>query len=193
MKTFERRQDAWPWWLTAPLALASAWILYGMYREVFGNLWAMLPLIGVIAYLLAALAVNRSYVRVDTSGLRRAYGPLRLGPAEAPVAAGQVRMVFVRTALVSTGRSSSFRLRAGIATMDGRVLDLTEPGETEEAVWVAAREIAEALGGHLPVTPLADRRPHTTEAELAALGIWLLALFGALLWAIAVQVVRSFF
>lgn len=192
MKTFERRQEAWPWWMTGPLVLAAVWLLHGLYRDVFGNLWAMLPLIGVVGYLLAALAVNRTAVRVDASGFQRAYGPLRLGPPEAPVAAGQVRLVFVRTAPVSTGKSVSFRLRAGIATTDGRVLDITEPGETEEAVWAAAQEIAEALGGHLPVTPLADRRPHTPASELGALALWFLALFGSIVWAIAVQLIRFF-
>jgi hypothetical protein len=192
MKTFERRQEAWPWWMTGPFVLAVLWLLYVLYRDVFGNLWAMLPLIGVVGYLLAALALNRSHVRVDASGFRREYGPLRLGPPEAPVEAGQVRLVFVRTALVSMGKSSAFRLRAGIATTDGRVLDITEPGETEAAVRAAAQEIAEALGGHLPVTALADRRPHTPGSELGAVALWFLALFGSVVWAIAVQLFRFF-
>lgn len=193
MKVYEQRQAALPWWLTALLAAGAVWILHGLYRDVLGNVWAMLPLTGVIAYLLAALFVNRTHVRVDARGFRRSFGPLPLGPGEAPVPAERVKLVSVRWAHVSAGRTVTRRLRAGIETVDGRLVDITEPGNTEEEVWAAAREMAEALGGHAPVKPLGERGTHIPQSEVRAMLIWVGATGASIVWAIAVQVVRSFF
>jgi len=190
---FEGRREAAPWWLVVMLMVAAAWLLYGLYRDVFRNLIAMAPMAGIVAYLLVALLVNRTHVRLDAEGFRRRFGPLPLGPREAPLPAGDVKLVFVRYALASTGRSSSFFLRAGIETRDGRLVDITEPGMEEAAVWEAAREMAGALGGRVPVTPLEQRQTHLPKADVEALVLWLAAAFGAGVWAIAVSLARAYF
>jgi hypothetical protein len=193
MKICEWREPAMPWWLTALLAAGAVWILHGLYRDVFGNVWAMLPLTGVIAYLLAALFVNRMHVRIDRNGFQRSFGPLPLGPGEAPVPAARVRLVFVRWANVTAGRTVARRLLAGIETVDGRIVDITDPGKSEPEVWAAAQEMAEALGGHAPVTPIGERGTQIPQAHVQGLLIWCGAAGASIFWAIAVQLVRSFF
>lgn len=192
MKVYEWRQAALPWWLTALLAAGAVWILHGLYRDVFGNVWAMLPLAGVVAYLLAALFVNRTHVRVDSRGFWRSYGPLPLGPVEAPVPAKRVKLVFVRWANVSAGRTVVRRLLAGIETVDGRIVDITDPGKSEAEVWAAAQEMAEALGGHAPVRQLGERGTHIPQSDVRTMLIWAGATGASIFWAVGVQLIRFF-
>lgn len=182
-----------PWWLSAFTVAAAVWILHGLYRDVFGNLWAMLPMIGIVGYLVTALALNRTQVRVDREGFRRSFGPVPIGMVEAPVPAGEVKRVVVRWAMASTGRSVAKYLAAGLETRSGRLVDITEPGETEEAVWRAAREMAEALGRGVPVEAIGGRGVQIDQPTLRMVLAWAGGFAASIFWAIAVQLVRSFF
>jgi hypothetical protein len=130
-------------------------------------------------------------VRVDAEGFRRTYGPLPLGRAEAPAPAGEVRRVYVRWATAATRYGTHRYLTAGLETAGGRWIDITEPGEPEQAVWAAAHRLSEALGGHVPVEGQSHRAPGINKAALAAVAVWFAAAWLAVVWAIAVAWIRS--
>ncbi len=191
MRAYEWRRPLLPWWMVVPMAAAAAWILHGLYRDVFGNLLAMAPMAGIVVYLLLALLVNRTHVRVDAHGFRRTYGPIPLGPAEAPAPAPEVVRVYVRWAMAATRYGTHRYLTAGLETAGGRWIDITEPGEPEHAVWAAAYRLAEALGGQVPVEGQSHRGPGINKAALATVAVWFAAAWLAVVWAIAVQWIRS--
>lgn len=170
-----------PWWVKAIGVALWAPLAWGVWRGGDG-VRVMIPPVGLLTYLVAALVVDRQWAEAGPEGVRSGLRPLPLGngrrvlrAAIAHVYAGHVK-VKKRGAVVEEIRS------VGVATREGLQVDLLNGFSGQDGAVEAARRVAGVLGLAVYTSDEPDSGMHFKRTAFLWLGLFAVATVAGGAW-----------
>jgi hypothetical protein len=148
------------------------------------------PIFAYLIYGWLVFVFNATQVWVDGEGFRMKTGPLPCGMPGVEARKGEVKALFPRQVLVVEKHTRRLEYYASVELEDGRWVNLLGPHKDWAGASAAAMQVA-TLWKFAAVDAGRTGRPSGTDwGTLWVLMVWGVGLLAALVWGIAVEVLR---
>jgi hypothetical protein len=156
MEDYTHSFRLFPLWAVLALTIPVGLGAWGVSSARYADSLAGTPLFALFGYGLAVGYLNRLSVRVNAEGVATEFGPLPCGVQPEWMPREEIARVYIRY----VGKHWA----AGVESISGRCLDLTDPLASGEAIRQTAGMVAAHLGWPEPVEilrePVAADRKH---------------------------------